>query len=242
MVKRDFGMISQKTALHQLLRVVDTLFGSEGCAWVKTMNLDLLQQTLVEEVHEVIAACAQEDWNSLADELGDLLYNVLCLVKVAAKEGSFSESEPFLRAIAKFTRRNPHVFSKNKRTLSPVEVERQWLEMKKLEKQSQPHCKSDVERAYETLPSLSFFSKFFEIASHDHQKQQAIVQVLKAPAASDEELLAQEFLSLAQRAYEKNVSLEKVGKSIGKKVLTVSKRIAFEKSKDKDHCLETEGV
>jgi len=196
--------------VRKFIAVVDTLFGEEGCPWVKELNLELLQRTLLEEAHEVIASVAAKDWDELSDELGDLLFNVLCISKVLEREGLSSWQEPFIRAAQKYTRRNPHVFLPGRKLQTRKEVEIQWLEIKNEEKKRKKNTENELAKALKIFPATTLIEKVFDIIGHDEKKRKVLDAYLNMPASSEEEQIARNLLKIALQAYQKDFSIESV--------------------------------
>ena len=90
----------------------------------------------------------------------------------------------------------------------------QWLEIKKQEKEAKGVKEEDLARAVKSLPAISAFAKVLEISQHNQALLQKIEQALQRPSSSDEEEIGKEFLRLAKRAFEKNISLEAAGKRV----------------------------
>jgi len=196
------------THIQDFLHVVHALFGEDGCPWVKELQLELLQRTLLEEAYEVISSISAHEWEEVHDELGDLLFNVLCIAKVLERDGKGMWEKPFLQAAEKYRRRNPHVFLPGKKLKTRKEVEKQWLEIKKTEKKSAKVEKNDLEKRMKGFPSVTLAEKLFDRIGHDEKRKSWLLAYLHEPASSQEQQLAREFLSMALLAYEKGLSLE----------------------------------
>ena len=74
-----------------------------------------------------------EDDANLIEELGDLLYNIIFLAKLAEKDGRFGMADPIRVIHDKLIMRHPHVFGEE-RLESVEEVITQWEAIKKREK------------------------------------------------------------------------------------------------------------
>ena len=98
-------------AMAQLIAVVAQLRDPvEGCPWDLEQTHASLVPYVLEEAHEVADAIRQGDDTHLAEELGDLLLQVVLHAQIAGEEGRF-DLEQISRGIsAKLIRRHPHVF------------------------------------------------------------------------------------------------------------------------------------
>ena len=140
---------------NTLVALMARLRAEGGCPWDREQTHDSLKPFLIEEAYEVLEAIESRDAESLCEELGDLLFQVLFHAEIAKEKGLF-DIEAVLRTITeKMTRRHPHVFSDNKNHPSPdsQEVLGRWEEMKKKETRNR-HRKSALEGVPKTLPSL----------------------------------------------------------------------------------------
>src|SRR6185312_2523171 len=93
-----------------LLSLMARLRGEGGCPWDREQTRASLKPYLIEEAYEVLQAIDEDDTGHLAEELGDLLFQVVFHSQVAAEAGEFTMSDVLDRLIEKMTRRHPHVF------------------------------------------------------------------------------------------------------------------------------------
>lgn len=120
----------------RLLEVMKILRGPEGCPWDREQNHDSLIPYLVEESYEVIEAIESQDMYNLAEELGDLLLQIVFHAQVAQEGGEFSYQEVLRGIIEKMVRRHPHVFG-DLAVEDSAEVLQNWEQIKKEEKQNE---------------------------------------------------------------------------------------------------------
>lgn len=162
----------------ELCAVIDKLLGPDGCPWDKKQTLQTLKASVLEETCELIDAIEENEAEQMADELGDLFFNVIFLAKVAAKEGHFTLNDSLSKIIHKLITRHPHVFGNGPTLFTDHEVIIQWEEIKKKEK---GHAKrtSLMDGIPKALPSLSRAEKMivkmkkanYRQPEHDHQKE-----------------------------------------------------------------------
>ncbi|MGA2831887.1 MAG: nucleoside triphosphate pyrophosphohydrolase [Terracidiphilus sp.] len=81
-----------------------------GCPWDREQSFDSIRKYTLEETYEVFDAIERRDWPHLADELGDLLLQVLFYAEMAANDGHFSINDVLDHLNNKLVRRHPHVF------------------------------------------------------------------------------------------------------------------------------------
>jgi MazG family protein len=81
-----------------------------GCPWDREQSFDTIRKYTLEEVYEVFDAIERRDFDHLAEELGDLLLQVLFYAEMAANEGRFTIADVLDHLNRKLIRRHPHVF------------------------------------------------------------------------------------------------------------------------------------
>lgn len=118
------------TDLQQLLDLVARLRAPDGCPWDREQTLPDLRAYLLEEAHEVAAAIDERNWDELASELGDLLFQAAFIGRLAEEEGHFSLGDSIQRSLTKMVARHPHVFGGE--TLADAEAVRQVWERRKV--------------------------------------------------------------------------------------------------------------
>jgi XTP/dITP diphosphohydrolase/ATP diphosphatase len=91
-------------------RIMARLRAPEGCPWDREQSFDTIRKYTLEETYEVFDAIERRDFPHLAEELGDLLLQVLFYAEMAANEGHFTIAEVLDHLNRKLVRRHPHVF------------------------------------------------------------------------------------------------------------------------------------
>jgi MazG family protein len=114
----------------ELVRIMATLRGPEGCPWDREQTLGSLRPFLLEETYEALAALDHGDMAGLREELGDLLFEIVFLARVAEEDGHFTVADAAADVGAKLVRRHPHVFGDEPRLTKAGEVIGKWEEMK----------------------------------------------------------------------------------------------------------------
>ncbi|OIO08421.1 MAG: hypothetical protein AUJ52_08290 [Elusimicrobia bacterium CG1_02_63_36] len=128
---------SKKVRFSELVRIMARLRGTNGCPWDKEQTHESLLKYLREETEETVHAVRSGDPENLAEELGDVLLQILFHSQIAAESGRFSIDDVLAILRDKLVRRHPHVFGKGKKEkISADEVVRRWKEIKAREKAS----------------------------------------------------------------------------------------------------------
>jgi MazG family protein len=115
--------------LGTLIALVERLRAPGGCPWDREQKLPDLRAYLLEEAHEAAAALDGGDWEEIRGELGDLLFQVAFVVRLAEEAGAFSAADVLEGVEAKMVARHPHVFGGAK--LADAEAVRQAWEVRK---------------------------------------------------------------------------------------------------------------
>ena len=121
--------------LLDVVATMDRLRSPGGCPWDAEQTHESLAPYLVEEAHEVAHAIEGGDRRHLAEELGDVLLQVVFHARVAeeAGEGAFDIDTVAGLLVEKLVRRHPHVFADGDAS-TPAEVEQAWERIKGEEK------------------------------------------------------------------------------------------------------------
>jgi MazG family protein len=168
--QRAAELFEQSVAIMARLRAPD------GCPWDREQSFDTIRKYTLEEAYEVFDAIERRDFPHLAEELGDLLLQVLFYAEMGANEGHFTVADVLDHLNRKLVRRHPHVFGEEASRAAGNEAEvdsevegsaakvlRNWEEIKAAEKtgvraqQNEPASRLDsVQRA---MPALAEAAK-----------------------------------------------------------------------------------
>ena len=113
---------------------MDVLYSEEGDQWIQSQSHEMLLPYLEEETREVAEAFEQEDWDNVAEELGDVLLQVMYHSNLAEREGIFSFEDVLEELNRKIRRRHPHVFDGEKAD-TIEEIEAIWQRVKAEERE-----------------------------------------------------------------------------------------------------------
>src|SRR4051812_12605297 len=114
-------------ALQQRLRAPD------GCPWDREQTHSTLRTYLIEEAYEVLDALESGEDAKFAEEMGDLLLQIVFHSQIATEEGRFTVSDVIREVHDKMVRRHPHVFGAN-RAKDAAEVLKNWEQIKARER------------------------------------------------------------------------------------------------------------
>jgi tetrapyrrole methylase family protein / MazG family protein len=105
----------------------------DGCPWDREQTHESLRKHLLEEAYEVYDALGNGPTRELADELGDLLLQVVLHAQLAAEAGIFDLADVQAALATKIVRRHPHVFG-DAEARTAADVNRQWEKIKAVER------------------------------------------------------------------------------------------------------------
>jgi MazG family protein len=146
--------MSKKAAIDDLLKVMAKLRSAKGCPWDREQDHMTLRRHAVEEVYELIDAIELGDDHEMAEELGDLLLQVVFHCQMARERGAFDFEKVTRHLVDKLVRRHPHVFGKLK-VKDVDEVWANWEKIKRAEKKGTRHERpSALDGIPKHLPAL----------------------------------------------------------------------------------------
>lgn len=119
---------------HRSREIFRQLRGPNGCPWDKKQTHQTLKKYMLEEANEVLEAIDEEDYDHLAEELGDVLLQVFLHAQIAEDEGYFTMEDVLQSLNEKMIRRHPHVFG-DTNIENAEEVVNQWHKIKAEERQ-----------------------------------------------------------------------------------------------------------
>ncbi len=108
-----------------------------GCPWDLEQTHQTLKRFLLEEAYEALDALDDGEPHKVAEELGDLLMQVVLQAQVAEDADEFVIEDVIGSITAKLIRRHPHVFS-DVRVEGAGDVIRNWDALKKEERGDAP--------------------------------------------------------------------------------------------------------
>ncbi len=128
----------QRSAIDDLLAVMARLRAPNGCPWDREQDHMTLRFHAVEEVYELLDAIEAGDDHEMAEELGDLLLQVVFHCQLAKERGAFDFEKVARHITDKLIRRHPHVFGDVK-VKNVDQVWANWEQIKRAEKKGTKH-------------------------------------------------------------------------------------------------------
>jgi uncharacterized protein YabN with tetrapyrrole methylase and pyrophosphatase domain len=185
-----------KPAIEDLLKVMAKLRSPTGCPWDREQSHLTLRRHAIEEVYELIDAIEARDDIEMAEELGDLLLQVVFHCQLARERGAFDFEKVTRHLVDKLIRRHPHVFGKTK-VKNVDEVWANWEKIKKAEKDgTHLERKSAFDGIPKHLPALLRAEKLLKKA----RKAKLFVDEEKSARKITKAALTKELFKLATLA------------------------------------------
>jgi len=165
-IQKDVG-----PALQRLVTIMARLRAPDGCPWDAEQDLRSLRPYLVEEAFEVLDEMDRVSyggaWRPFAEELGDLLFQIVFHAQLASEKGEFGMAEVCTAIADKIESRHPHVFGEHKPKLEGAEqVLDNWAKLKAEERKKKTGKAGSVLDGVPTgAPSLLRAERLTEKAS-----------------------------------------------------------------------------
>ncbi|MBE9227045.1 nucleoside triphosphate pyrophosphohydrolase [Phormidium sp. LEGE 05292] len=160
---------SALVAWQKLIDVVAKLRSPNGgCPWDLAQTPESLIPYVIEEAYEVVDAIRCGEESAIAEELGDLLLQVVLQAQIASESDQFTIKEVTEGITEKLIRRHPHVFG-DVAVESVEEVRQNWEQIKATEKGETPDkqqlLSAKISRYARTLPPLTAGMKISQKAA-----------------------------------------------------------------------------
>lgn len=124
--------LSDLAGFDTLRYIVARLRAPDGCPWDREQTHQSMKKHFIEETYEAIAALDEDDWAKFAEELGDVVLQVVMHSQLAHEDGRFNLDDVLRAVNGKLIRRHPHVFG-DVRVASSADVLRNWEKIKRSE-------------------------------------------------------------------------------------------------------------
>jgi len=176
-----------------------------GCPWDREQDHMTLRWHAVEEVYELLDAIEARDDHELAEELGDLLLQVVFHCQLAKERGAFDFEKVARHITDKLIRRHPHVFGDIKVT-GVDQVWANWEKIKRAEKHGTRHARpSALDGIPKHLPALLRAEKLLKKA-----ERAKLMSKLSPKRKLTRAELARQLFELASHARSKGWSAEEL--------------------------------
>ncbi|MBQ3553350.1 MAG: nucleoside triphosphate pyrophosphohydrolase [Clostridia bacterium] len=135
-----------------LIGIIKMLRSEDGCPWDRVQTHDSVKMNLIEESYEAIEALDSGDKDAFADELGDVLLQVVFHSCIGESDGTFTINDVLRHVCDKMISRHTHIFGTDK-AATPEEVLDTWDKNKQKEK-GNTSITQDLKDVCSYLPAL----------------------------------------------------------------------------------------
>lgn len=149
--------MEKKIGFYEFCDIIEKLRAPGGCPWDREQTHKSLATCLLEEAYEANDAIDEGDPMKIADELGDVLLQVVMHAQIGKEEGTFTIDDVTDAVSKKMIERHPHVFG-DVSVKDSEEVLDNWEKIKKSQR-GQKTVYEAMESITKSLPSLSRATK-----------------------------------------------------------------------------------
>lgn len=143
-----------RDSVDRLLAIMARLRDAHrGCPWDRRQTFESIAPYTIEEAYEVADVIARGELSELADELGDLLFQVAFHARMAEERGLFDFRDVTDAIVDKMIRRHPHVFG-DEPIRSVAEQNEAWEAHKRAEREAKAGAGSRMDHVARGLPAL----------------------------------------------------------------------------------------
>ena len=141
-----------KYTMDDLLNIMIKLRSENGCPWDRAQDHESIKRSMIEEVYEAIEALDNHNDKMFANELGDVLLQVVFHARISEERGAFNFDNVLYEICSKLIQRHPHVFEAVDAD-DPDAALDVWEKSKKKEKNLKSHTDA-LKDVASNLPAL----------------------------------------------------------------------------------------
>ena len=190
----------KKKDFYEFCDIIEKLRAPGGCPWDREQTHESLKKHLIEEAYEVADAIEEGKGMDIADELGDVLLQVVMHAQIGKEEGAFDINDVTDLVSRKMIERHPHVFG-NVSVKDSEEVLDNWEEIKKAQR-GQKTVYESMNSVTKSLPALSRTQKVIGKAVKGN------LYNIEEETTVNEEDLGRKLFDLCALAYKNGIDAE----------------------------------
>ena len=184
--------MTSQYSLTDLQRVMERLRDPvTGCPWDIKQDFKSIVPSTLEECYELAEAIEQQDYPHVAEELGDVLFQVIFYSQLGREQGLFTLDGFIDTLVSKLIRRHPHVFANADiegvvdARVSEEDVKHSWESIKESEREQklQVGVLADVPVALPALPRAQKLQKRAARVGFDWQNPAQVLDKLEEEVA-----------------------------------------------------------
>ena len=176
---------------EELVKIVSRLRYPDGCPWDRDQTSQSLIPFLIEETYELIESIDEENWETVKEELGDVMLHIVFQASIADDNQQFKLEEVLKTVNEKLIKRHPHVFN-----IDEVVITRDFNKEWEISKHKDKGRESRLDGVPKNLPSIIKAQRLQQkasLAGFDWNKIELVW-----------EKIHEEILELKEAQYQKN--------------------------------------
>ena len=134
---------------EELVKIVSTLRHPDGCPWDRDQTSQSLIPFLIEETYELIESIDEENWETVKEELGDVMLHIVFQASIADDNQQFKLEEVLKTVNEKLVKRHPHVFNIDQVVITG-DINKEW----EISKHKDKGRESRLDGVPKNLPSI----------------------------------------------------------------------------------------
>ena len=134
---------------EELVKIVSRLRHPDGCPWDRDQTSQSLIPFLIEEIYELIESIDEENWETVKEELGDVIFHIVFQASIAEDNQQFKLEEVLKTVNEKLVKRHPHVFNIDQVVING-DINKEW----EISKHKDKGRKSRLDGVPKNLPSI----------------------------------------------------------------------------------------
>ena len=134
---------------EELVKIVSRLRHPDGCPWDRDQTSKSLIPFLIEETYELIESIDEENWETVKEELGDVMLHIVFQASIAEDNKQFKLEEVLKTVNEKLVKRHPHVFNIDQVVING-DINKAW----EISKHKEKGRESRLDGVPKNLPSI----------------------------------------------------------------------------------------
>ena len=134
---------------EELVKIVSRLRHPDGCTWDRDQTSQSLIPFLIEEIYELIESIDEENWETVKEELGDVILHIVFQASIAEDNQQFMLEEVLKTVNQKLVKRHPHVFNLDQAVITG-DINKEW----EISKHKDKGRESRLDGVPKALPSI----------------------------------------------------------------------------------------
>lgn len=208
----------KKKNFYDFCEIIAALRAPDGCPWDREQTHKSLSKHLIEEAYEAKEAVDEGNPEKMADELGDVLLQIVMHSQIGKEEGTFTIDDVIESVSEKMIKRHPHVFGDTK-VENSAQVLENWEDIKKAQR-GQKYVYEELEHITPSLPALYRCNKVIGKA-----KKAGFIEKINSAVYMSEEEIGEKLFEICILANQNNLNPEEALSSYTKNFIKKIKNI-----------------